>query len=106
MAFNGDTDGDQPMPSFSCAVAGLPAPSIIWTYVPNLDGRGDELSLSDGENYEVVSNVTEEDSGRFVTTSVVTFRELVVTDGGLVRCRTNSPLTAISADALLTVVGK
>ena len=106
VAFNGNSNGDQSMPSFSCVAAGLPAPNILWTYAPNLDGRGDELSLSDGESYRVVSNVSEEDSGRFVTTSTVTFRELVVTDGGTVRCRTGSPINSVSASALLTVIGK
>ena len=98
-------DSEDQMPSFACAAAGIPAPIVIWTYIPNLDGRGDEISLSDGDDYRVVSNVTAKEDGRLQTWTSVTFLELTATDGGLVRCRTNSPTTVASADALLTVIG-
>lgn len=84
-------------------VAGLPAPNVIWTYRPNLNNRGNELSLTDGENYQVVGNVSETRDGRLATTSTVTFLNVVITDGGLVRCRTGSSESV--ADALFTVIG-
>ena len=93
-------------PSFSCAIAGIPAPNIIWTYVPNLDGNGNEISLRDGDSYRIESDINESDDGRFVTTSTVTFLRVVVTDGGLVRCRTTSSDATTSANGLLTVIGK
>ena len=92
-------------PSFTCVAAGIPAPIVQWTYIPNLDGRGDEISLSDGEDYRIMRNVTTRDDGRLQTWTSVTLLELTVTDGGLVRCRTSSPTTVASADALLTVIG-
>ena len=92
-------------PSFTCVAAGIPAPIMQWTYIPNLDGRGDEISLSDGEDYRIMRNVTTRDDGRLQTWTSVTLLELTVTDGGLVRCRTNSLTTVASADALLTVIG-
>ena len=98
-------DSEDQLPSFTCVAAGIPAPIVQWTYIPNLDGRGDEISLSDGEDYRVVSNITVRDDGRLQTWTSVTFLELTVTDGGLVRCRTSSPTIAASADALLTVIG-
>ena len=98
-------DSEDQLPSFTCVAAGIPAPTVLWTYIPNLDGRGDEISLSDGEDYRLVSNVTAKDDGRLQTWTTVTFLELTVTDGGLVRCRTSSPTSAASADALLTVIG-
>ena len=101
VAFNRDSTARQP--SFSCEVAGLPAPNVIWTYRPSLDNRGNEISLTDGESYRVVRNVSEMGDGRLVTTSTVTFLNLVITDGGLVRCRTGSSESV--ADALLTVIG-
>ena len=52
-----------------------------------------------------MSNISEKDDGRQVTTSTLTFLELIATDGGLVRCRASSPTTTDSADALLTVIG-
>lgn len=102
-----DSDREYQMPSFTCVAAGIPAPIMQWAYVPNLDGRGDEISLSaDIERYRIVSNVTVRDDGRLQTWTTVTFLDLTVTDGGLVRCRTSSLTTAVSADALLTVIGK
>jgi hypothetical protein len=99
-------DSEDQLPSFTCVAAGIPAPTVQWIYIPNLDGRGDEISLSDGENYRVMSNFTARDDGRQQIWTSVTFLELTVTDGGLVRCRTSSPTTAaISADALLTIIG-
>ena len=98
-------DSEDQLPSFTCVAAGIPAPIVQWTYIPNLDGRGDEISLSGDDDYRVMSNVTARDDGRIQTWTSVTFLELSVTDGGLVRCRTSSPTTATSADALLTVIG-
>ena len=100
-----DESADDRLPSFMCAAAGLPAPIITWIYVPNLD-REHDISLSDGEKYQIiVNNVSEKDDGRQVTTSSLTFLELTATDGGLVRCRASTPTTTDSADALLTVIG-
>ena len=102
-----DESADDRLPSFTCAAAGLPAPIITWIYIPNLD-REHEISLSDGEKYQIiVSNVSEKDDGRQVTTSSLTFLELTATDGGLVRCRASSQPTAqvASADACFTVIG-
>lgn len=98
-------DSEDQLPSFTCVAAGIPAPIVQWTYIPNLDGRGDEISLSGDDDYRVMSNVTARDDGRIQTWTSVTFLELSVTDGGLVRCRTSSPTTTTSADALLTVIG-
>ena len=98
-------DSEDQLPSFTCVAAGIPAPTVQWTYIPNLDGRGDEISLSDGDDFRVVSNFTARDDGRLQTWTSVTFLELSVTDGGLVRCRTSSSGTSTSADALLTVIG-
>ena len=98
-------DSEDQLPSFTCVAAGIPAPVVQWTYIPNLDGREDEISLSDGDDYRIVSNFTARDDGRLQTWTSVTFLELSVTDGGLVRCRTSSPDTSTSADALLTVIG-
>ena len=96
---------DDQLPSFTCTAAGLPAPIITWIYIPHLD-KEHEISLSDGEKYHIIANnVSEKDDGRQVTTSSVTFLELTATDGGLVRCRVNSPTSVLSADALLTVIG-
>ena len=95
---------DDQLPSFMCTAAGLPAPIITWIYIPHLD-KEHEISLSDGEKYHIANNVSEKDDGRQVTTSSVTFLELTATDGGLVRCRVNSPTSVLSADALLTVIG-
>ena len=94
------------LPSFTCRAAGLPAPIITWIYIPNLD-RESEISLSDGEKHKIVSNISEKDDGRQVTTSSVTFLKLTDTDGGLVRCKASSPPTGqeASADAHLTVIG-
>jgi hypothetical protein len=97
------------LPSFTCAAAGLPAPIITWIYIPNLD-REHEISLSDhdGEKYQIiVSNVSENDDGRRITTSSVIFLELTDTDGGLVKCKASSQPTAqvASADAHFTVIG-
>ena len=102
-----DESADDRLPSFTCAAAGLPAPIITWIYIPNLD-REHKISLSDGEKYQIiVSNVSEKDDGRQVTTSTLTFLELTATDGGLVRCRASSqPTTQVaSADAHFTVIG-
>ena len=104
MAFHDDSDNQLDLPSFTCVAAGLPAPTIIWTYIPNLD-RDHEISLSDGERYQIVSNVSGKDDGRQVTTSSVTFLKLSITDGGLMKCNASSPTAAASADALLTVIG-
>ena len=53
-----------------------------------------------------MSNVSEKDDGRQITTSSLTFLELTATDGGVVRCKASSQPTAVaSADALLTVIG-
>ena len=98
-------DSEDQMPLFTCVAAGIPAPTVLWTYIPNLNGRGDEISLSDGDDYRLVSNFTTRDDGRLQTWTSVTFLDLTTTDGGLVRCRTSSPTTAASADALLTVIG-
>ena len=97
---------DDQLPSFTCRAAGLPAPIITWTYIPNLV-RESEISPSDGEKYKIVGNVSEKDDGRQVTTSSVTFLKLTDTDGGLVRCKASSPPTGqeASADAHLTVIG-
>ena len=76
-----DTSEDQ-LSSFICIAAGLPAPTITWTYIPNLDGNH-EISLSDGENYQIVSNISEMTDGLQVSMSSVTFLELTVTDGGV-----------------------
>ncbi len=99
-------DSEDQLPSFTCVAARIPAPAVQWIYIPNLDGRGEEILLSDGENYRIMSNFTIRDDGRQQTRTSVTFLELTVTDGGLVRCRTSSPTTtAINADALLTIIG-
>ena len=102
-----DDDDDEARPSFTCVAAGLPAPNIIWTYLPNLDGNSDEISLTNGRSYRVVSNSSSNarDDGRCITTSTVTFLEVEATDGGLIRCRTGSPNPVASADALFTVIG-
>ena len=97
-------DSDDQLPSFTCVAAGLPAPILTWAYIPNLD-RDHEISLSDGDSYQILSNDSEKDDGRQVTTSSVTFLKLTVTDGGLVRCTARSTTTTTSADALLTVIG-
>ena len=52
-----------------------------------------------------MSNVSEKDDGRQVTTSSVTFFKLTATDGGLVRCKASSPTAETSADAFMTVIG-
>lgn len=49
-------------------------------------------------------NVSEIGDGRLVTISSVTFLNPVITDGGLVRCRTGSTSESV-ADALFTVIG-
>lgn len=98
-------DSEDLMPSFTCVAAGIPAPTVLWTYIPNLNGRGDEISLSDGDDYRLMSNITARDDGRLQTWTSVTFLDLTATDGGLVRCRTSSPTTVANADALLTVIG-
>ena len=95
-------ESEDQLPSFTCVAAGIPAPTVLWTYIPNLDGRGDEITLSDGEDYRLVSNITAKDDGRLQTWMTVTFLELTVTDG---RRRTSSSTSVASADALLTVIG-
>lgn len=62
MAFHDVSDNQLDLPSFTCVAAGLPAPTITWTYVPNLD-RDHEISLSDGERYQIVSNVSGKNDG-------------------------------------------
>lgn len=94
------------LPSFTCAAAGLPAPIITWIYIPNLD-RDHKIPLSDEQKYQIMSNVSDKDDGRQVTTSSVTFLKLADTDGGLVRCMASSQPTTqeASADSHFTVIG-
>lgn len=89
-------------PTFTCSVGGAPEPQLSWTYIPNLSG--DELTLRDGEEYNITRNVTEEDNGRTVVTSTITFLSISNTDGGIVRCSTG-PEASITADTLLTILG-
>ena len=85
-------------------VGGAPPPTLFWTYIPSLDD-GRSVLLFDGEKYDIISNTTSEDNGRFVVTSTVTFLSVTNTDGGIVRCNTGSDPNITHADALLTVLG-
>ena len=85
-------------------VGGAPEPSLVWTYIPSLDDDRSELLL-DGNKYDIISNTTREENGRFVVSKTVTFLLVTNTDGGIVRCNTGSDPNITHADALLTVLG-
>ena len=89
-------------PSFSCVAIGLNAPNITWTYISN---GGEEMNLTDGDNYQIESNISKVEEGLYTINSTITFLNVATNESAIVRCKIGVP-GAASVDALLVTIGK
>ena len=89
-------------PSFSCVAIGSNAANITWTYIYN---GGEEVNLTDGDNYRIESNISKVEDGLYVVNSTLTFLNVADNESAIVRCKIDVPGVA-SSDALLVTIGK
>lgn len=89
-------------PSFSCVAIGPNVPNITWIYISN---GGEEISLTDGDNYRIESNISEIEDGLYAINSTLTSLNVAANESAIVRCKIDVPGVA-SADALLVTIGK
>ena len=89
-------------PSFTCVATGPNATNITWTYISS---GGEEMNLTDGDEYQIVTNISKVEDGLYTTNSTVTFLNMAANESAIVRCKIDIP-GAASADALLVTIGK
>ena len=89
-------------PSFTCVTTGPNATNITWTYISS---GGVEMNLTDGDEFQIVSNISEVEDGLYTTNSTLTFLNVSANESAIVRCKIDVP-GAASADALLVTIGK
>ena len=63
------------------------------------------MNLTDGDEFQIVSNVSEMEDGLYTTNSTITFLNVSANESAIVRCKIDVP-GAASADALLVTIGK